>query len=57
MLHGVEDAVSLPKTSEGKEYLFSNSYERKLLPKIGHFPQRENPELITRELVDFLERH
>jgi len=49
--------VSLPKTSEGKEHLFSNHYERKLLPKIGHFPQRENPELITRELVSFLERH
>ncbi len=57
MLHGIEDSVSLPKTSEGKEHLFSNHYERKLLPKIDHFPQRENPDLIARELVDFLERH
>jgi pimeloyl-ACP methyl ester carboxylesterase len=57
MLHGIEDSVSLPKTSEGKEHLFDNRYERKLLPKIGHFPQRENPELVARELVDFLEQH
>jgi pimeloyl-ACP methyl ester carboxylesterase len=57
MLHGMEDSVSLPKTSEAKEHFFSGHYERKLLPKIGHFPQRENPDLIARELVDFLEQH
>jgi hypothetical protein len=57
MLHGAEDSVSLPKTSEGKEHFFNRHYERKLLPKIGHFPQRENPDLIARELIDFLNRH
>lgn len=57
LLHGKEDTVNHPSTSEGKEHFFSNFYERKLLPKIGHFPQREDPKLIASELIDFLHLH
>lgn len=57
LLHGAEDTVNHPKTSEGKERFFSNYYERKLLPRIGHFPQRENPNLIASELIEFLKNH
>ena len=56
VLHGIEDTVNHPKTSEGKESFFSNYYERKLLPKIGHFPQREDPQLIANALIGFLNR-
>jgi pimeloyl-ACP methyl ester carboxylesterase len=55
-LHGIEDTVNHPKTSDGKESFFSNYYERKLLPKIGHFPQREDPQLIANALIGFLNR-
>ena len=57
LLHGNEDTVNHPSTSEGKEHFFSNYYERKLLPKIGHFPQREDAKLIASELIDFLHQH
>lgn len=54
VLHGGADGVNAPQTSEGKEMYFLNRYERKVLPGIGHFPQREAAAQISAELVAFL---
>ena len=53
VLHGEADTVNYPSMSEGKERFFTNEYNRTVLPGIGHFPQRENPALITKALLEF----
>ena len=54
VLHGQADTVNQPCTSEGKEQYFCGPYERKLLPGVGHFPQREAAPTVAQELVRFL---
>jgi pimeloyl-ACP methyl ester carboxylesterase len=44
MLQGAEDADNFPETSEGKERFFASSYERRVLPDVGHFIPREAPD-------------
>jgi len=56
VLHGEADTVNLPSMSEGKERFFQNQYKRIVLPGIGHFPQRENPALVAKALLDFLQQ-
>ncbi len=55
VLHGGDYPCNHPLTSEGKERFFANSYTRKLLPGIGHFPQREASGEVTKELLAFLQ--
>jgi pimeloyl-ACP methyl ester carboxylesterase len=55
VLHGDADACNHPLTSDDKEKFFSNRYERKLLPGIGHFPQREAPDTVATELIAWLQ--
>jgi pimeloyl-ACP methyl ester carboxylesterase len=55
VLHGDSDACNDPITSAGKERFFTNRYERTLLPGIGHFPQREAPEWVAREIQAWLQ--
>lgn len=54
IIHGNSDYVNLPETSAGREHLFTRRYERILCEGIGHFPQREAPDLISQELIRFL---
>ncbi len=54
VLHGGADAVNAPESSEGKERYFRGRYVRKVLPGVGHFPQREVPEAVSAELIEFL---
>jgi pimeloyl-ACP methyl ester carboxylesterase len=54
VLHGGDDRVNLPATSAGKERFFTGRYERVVLDGLGHFPQREDPRAVTRELLRFL---
>lgn len=54
MLHGEADPVTAPWTSEGKEALFAARYERKVLPGLNHFPPREAPATVAREILAFL---
>lgn len=56
VLHGEADLCNHPDTSQGKERFFSGRYERRLLPGVGHFPQREAPEAVASALIDFLGR-
>lgn len=46
LLHGADDGATLPETSAGKESLFSGGYERQVIPGVGHFIQREQPEAV-----------
>jgi pimeloyl-ACP methyl ester carboxylesterase len=54
LIHGADDGVNDPASSEGKETLFEGRYRRLLLPGAGHFPQRERPEAVNREVSAFL---
>jgi len=54
VLHGAADGANDPVTSAGKEQYFSNRYKREVLPNVGHFPQREDPERVADEIVAWL---
>ena len=53
---GIEDGVNPPATSETVHRKFTGPFERILLQNVGHFPQREDPETVARELAIFLDR-
>lgn len=55
VLHGERDAVNHPSMSAGKESYFRGVYVRRLLPGVGHFPQREAPLEVLGHLRKFLE--
>ena len=54
VLHGDADGVSTLATSANRAHHFSDRYERRVLPGIGHFPQREAPDLVAQEVLRFL---
>lgn len=53
ILHGQEDYCNAPEVSAGKEGYFESRYERVLLPGVGHFPQREDPISVAKEILRF----
>ena len=53
ILHGQQDYCNVPQLSAGKEGYFEGRYERVLLPGVGHFPQREDPASVAREILKF----
>jgi pimeloyl-ACP methyl ester carboxylesterase len=55
LLQGLEDGVTLPESTDGAGRYFTNGYRRILLDGVGHFPQRENPELVAEEIVRHLQ--
>jgi pimeloyl-ACP methyl ester carboxylesterase len=54
MLHGADDPCTAPATSEGREAFFSGVYVRELVMHCGHFPQREQPQVVTQRLLSWL---
>jgi len=54
MLHGEADGVNPVASSADKEGFFKGRYERVLLPGMGHFPQREDPQRVATEILRFL---
>jgi pimeloyl-ACP methyl ester carboxylesterase len=56
VLHGEADAVSLPASSLNKEAHFTNRYKRIGLPNVGHFPQREAPNSVAKDILAWLKR-
>ena len=54
VIHGGADACNDPVTSENKERFFAGRYERRVLPNIGHFPQREDPDRVAGEIIRWL---
>jgi pimeloyl-ACP methyl ester carboxylesterase len=43
VLHGEDDGVGAPAGSAPRDRLFTGYFERKLIPRAGHFLSRENP--------------
>jgi pimeloyl-ACP methyl ester carboxylesterase len=54
VLHGAEDGVAPPETSERHERYFTGSYERRVIPVAGHFISRETPAAVTQAIRDLL---
>ncbi|MBB3659993.1 pimeloyl-ACP methyl ester carboxylesterase [Rhizobium sp. BK650] len=52
---GLEDGVNPPAISEALHEKFSGPFERIALQNVGHFPQREDPDAVARELAIFLD--
>jgi pimeloyl-ACP methyl ester carboxylesterase len=55
-LHGGLDPVNSPQMSENKEAYFTGPYERRLIARGGHFPQRERADEVATEIVSWLAR-
>jgi pimeloyl-ACP methyl ester carboxylesterase len=55
VLHGGADTCNHPATSEGRERFFTGHYERAVLNGVGHFPQREAPQAVASEILEFLQ--
>ncbi|MFK4443560.1 pimeloyl-ACP methyl ester carboxylesterase [Caballeronia udeis] len=56
VLHGAADTCNHPDSSTGKERFFSGPYERVVLERVGHFPQREAPENMAGAILRFCEQ-
>ena len=56
-LHGADDVYLLPRTAEGSGEYVTGGYEWLALDDVGHFPQSEQPELVTAELVRWAKAH
>lgn len=54
LLHGEADACIEPDSSLGLEDRFQQRYRRVGLPGCGHFPQREQPEVVARFILEWL---
>ena len=51
---GMYDGVNPPDLSEDLYKKFTGPFDRIVLQNVGHFPQREDPETVARELAVFL---
>lgn len=56
LIHGVEDNSVLAETTDAAQQYFSDGYRRVLLPRVGHFPQRENPDATTAAILELISR-
>ncbi|CDN57898.1 Putative hydrolase (plasmid) [Neorhizobium galegae bv. officinalis bv. officinalis str. HAMBI 1141] len=54
MLQGADDADNFPETSEDKEQYFASSYQRVVLPGVGHFIPREAPHAVLTAIRQLL---
>jgi pimeloyl-ACP methyl ester carboxylesterase len=54
VLHGRDDTVDPVHTSEGQAHLFPRGYSRQVIPEAGHFAPREQPGVVSRAIVAFL---
>lgn len=52
-IQGEDDGVNPPATSAKVAEKFTGPFERHCLAGVGHFPQREAPEMVTEILADF----
>jgi pimeloyl-ACP methyl ester carboxylesterase len=56
VLHGADDGVIPPRTSERQEARFSGPYERRLLDAVGHNPPQESAEAFAQAVLDLRPR-
>lgn len=50
-IQGAADACDLCEGADGQESCFTNGYERVIVPRVGHFPHRENPGAVAQALL------
>ena len=55
VLHGEDDRVNPPSTSEGQENHFTSDHERRVLRGIGHCPPSESPDEVADAIEDVIE--
>ena len=53
-LHGALDPCILPATARGSDRYVAGAYEWRELPGVGHFPQEEAPDAVSRAVVDWV---
>jgi pimeloyl-ACP methyl ester carboxylesterase len=51
LLHGGEDGCTRPEMTEGLEAHFAGGYTRQVIPGVGHFPQREDPQAVAEAVL------
>lgn len=51
VLHGEADGVGSPASSIPRDRLFTGPFERRLVPRAGHFLSRENPQDVVAAVV------
>jgi pimeloyl-ACP methyl ester carboxylesterase len=54
VLHGADDGVAPPFTSEGQEHLFAREYRRQLIRGAGHLLVRERPDVVAHTTLELL---
>ena len=54
VLHGGSNPVNPPSTSEGQERQYTNRYERRVVPDIGHCLPAEQPHAVKQAIEDLL---
>jgi pimeloyl-ACP methyl ester carboxylesterase len=53
-LHGGLDTCVLPATARGSDRYVAGAYEWCELPRVGHFPQEEAPDDVTRAIARWM---
>ena len=53
-LHGADDNCFSVELSDGMDDLFTNGFERIVIPGAGHFPHVERPEAVADHILGFL---
>ncbi|MTJ52071.1 alpha/beta hydrolase [Anabaena sp. UHCC 0253] len=56
VLHGECDGATLPETSANKEQFFTKDYQRFVIPKVGHFMQREDPQTVITAILNRIQK-
>jgi pimeloyl-ACP methyl ester carboxylesterase len=56
LIHGADDRCVAAPTSEGKDRHFTGEYTRRVIPGVGHFVTREDPDTVAAWTVEFLRR-
>lgn len=54
VVHGADDTVEPPSSSEGQESYFAGRYERRILQGVGHCPPAEAPDALAQAVEDVL---
>lgn len=56
LVHGIEDSCLLAESTDHTEQFFTDGYRRVLLPRVGHFPQREDHEATAAAILELVSR-
>ena len=54
-IHGALDGSMAPATAQGAERYLEGAHRWRLLEGVGHFVHEEAPDVVTGEVVDFLD--